>query len=213
MNLYFVRHGESEANVANLRQGPHGSLSEVGREQAGVVAQRFKDIPLDLIISSPYERAKETAEILNAQLQKEMIFSDLLVERKHPGEVVDKPGDHPEVIEVLDLIDKNYHNEHWRFSDEENFVDVKQRAIRAIRYVRGLEKENIMILTHGTFIRFVVAVMMFGEGLTSHEFLRFARFVDLKNTGITLCRFKEDADKKGGGEWRMVAWNDHAHLG
>ena len=58
--IYFVRHGETENNANNIRQGAEGALTEKGREQAFAAAKRFpkhKGCP-QAIVSSPYERTR-----------------------------------------------------------------------------------------------------------------------------------------------------------
>jgi broad specificity phosphatase PhoE len=75
-NRYNVmRHGQSKANAAGIivscirndRQGDYG-LTELGRQQALAVA-RGCDLPRDTIIcSSDFSRARQTAEIVRAQL-------------------------------------------------------------------------------------------------------------------------------------------------
>src|SRR5688572_5361833 len=67
MRLYFVRHGESEANtrrVISNRESPFG-LMELGRQQANSLADKLKDIPITAIFSSPVLRARKTADILS----------------------------------------------------------------------------------------------------------------------------------------------------
>src|SRR5476649_1187741 len=88
--IYFVRHGETESNAEGIRQGSAGSLTEKGREQALATAMRFpknKGRP-QAIIASPYERTKETAEIIGKYLKMPAEYSDLLVERKNPTEIL-----------------------------------------------------------------------------------------------------------------------------
>ena len=88
--IYFVRHGESEQNAENIRQGPEGLLTERGIAQAVATAKRFpkeKGKP-QVIISSPYERTKETANIVAKELNLPIEYCDLLVERKNPSEIV-----------------------------------------------------------------------------------------------------------------------------
>ncbi|ARK28998.1 histidine phosphatase family protein [Halalkalibacter krulwichiae] len=65
MNLYLVRHGESTGNVAGKIQGwKDFPLSNLGRDQAELVAEYFKELPLDYIYSSDLIRASETAEAI-----------------------------------------------------------------------------------------------------------------------------------------------------
>ncbi len=66
MRLYFVRHGESEANVLSIisnRGFKHG-LTEKGRGQAATLAQNLKGASITRIYASPLKRAVETAKIL-----------------------------------------------------------------------------------------------------------------------------------------------------
>ena len=55
--LYLVRHGEAS---------PHdGPLSDLGREQARLVGQRLRDVPLAAIWHGPLPRAAQTAAIIS----------------------------------------------------------------------------------------------------------------------------------------------------
>ncbi len=55
--IYFVRHGESEANLKGVFAGQRDNslLTEKGKQQARVTAQNIKNkgILIDRIISSP----------------------------------------------------------------------------------------------------------------------------------------------------------------
>lgn len=71
-NTYYVmRHGEGDHNVGNIlssnSKNPH-HLTEHGREEASLTAQVFKDKNIDLIITSPMIRARETTDIVVEQL-------------------------------------------------------------------------------------------------------------------------------------------------
>ena len=66
MNLYIVRHGQTELNAEHRAQGRNGKpLNEVGIEQAKELKKKFKkeNIKFDYIYSSPQERAIQTAKI------------------------------------------------------------------------------------------------------------------------------------------------------
>lgn len=70
MRLYFVRHGESEANTQHVisNYGSPFGLTELGRQQAHVLAERLKDMPITTMYSSPVLRAMDTADILYESL-------------------------------------------------------------------------------------------------------------------------------------------------
>lgn len=66
--IYFVRHGQSQANVDNVFAGPRLSapLTTIGKKQAEAAGQRILDEKLRIgrIITSPIERAHETAQFI-----------------------------------------------------------------------------------------------------------------------------------------------------
>ena len=64
MKIYTVRHGQTEWNKKGFYQGKTDiPLSEEGKKQAILVKEKLKDKKIDLIISSPLKRAKETAAL------------------------------------------------------------------------------------------------------------------------------------------------------
>ncbi len=63
--IYITRHGETEWNTQRRMQGHNNSpLTELGIQQAGWLAERLKDVPLDIVLCSPLNRAMHTAQIL-----------------------------------------------------------------------------------------------------------------------------------------------------
>lgn len=62
--IYFVRHGECEANKEGRIAGSRNDspLTEEGLKQADATAESLRGRQIDLIISSPLKRAKVTAE-------------------------------------------------------------------------------------------------------------------------------------------------------
>lgn len=63
MNIYFIRHGESE-QTDKVFQSPHTLLSKIGWLQAHKIMSKLADTSLDLLVSSPYTRALQTAQIM-----------------------------------------------------------------------------------------------------------------------------------------------------
>lgn len=208
--IYLVRHGESLGNVGSFRQGPEATLTDEGTKQAISVAGRFKDVKIDKIFSSPQMRAKLTAEAIAKELNKEIIFSDLLIEKKVPTAIVGKQRTDPFVVDVDKQIRENIHNLDWKHSDEENFLDLKERAKKFFEMIESQEEENILVVTHGIFMRCLAAYVMFGDELTSQEYWRTYITLWMNNTGVTVFeqfKFKEEKPR-----WNIITWNDHSHL-
>src|SRR5438046_10031116 len=64
--LFFIRHGQTTWNVEHRLPGqfPGMELTDPGQEQAKRLAQAISVLPLSAIISSPSDRATETARYL-----------------------------------------------------------------------------------------------------------------------------------------------------
>jgi broad specificity phosphatase PhoE len=80
MRVYFVRHGERNGNRNTFYASREVPLSEHGKRQAALVAERFISIPVEVIYSSSYVRTRETAEILNSVIKKEIRYDSRIEE-------------------------------------------------------------------------------------------------------------------------------------
>lgn len=210
--IYFIRHGETEFNAANVRQGPEGHLSERGKAQADTVGRRFIPFPIRVILSSPYERAKETTEIINRHLQKHVEYTELLMERKNPSEVVGRRGDDPEVMRIIDRIDNSFHEDNLRFSDEENFADLKARADKLLRFLARRPERNILCVTHKIFLTMVVARLLYRDELTAEVFAKSSYYNTMNNAGVTLCVYNPWRRWGKTRGWTLVSWNDEPYV-
>jgi broad specificity phosphatase PhoE len=197
-------------NVGPLRQTATTPLSEKGRNQASLLAKRCANLPIEVIVSSTMNRARETSSIILERIEKKVEYSDLFIERRRPSEVLGIPKDAPTALLAEQETRNNFSKSGWRFSDEENFDDLRERAFKALSYLKNRSEDNILVVTHGYFLRVIVACVVFGENITAKECERFIGAFQMENTGITLIgydHYNED------GPWRLVVWNDHAHLG
>jgi len=76
MELYLIRHGETDWNKENRLQGNIDiQLNEEGLRMARETAERFSDIHFDKIFSSPLNRAYTTAKII-CENQVDLIQKD-----------------------------------------------------------------------------------------------------------------------------------------
>lgn len=65
MELFFVRHGQTDLNAKGLVHGQlDTALNEVGKAQARLAGEFLKQEVFSKIYSSPLQRAKNTAEII-----------------------------------------------------------------------------------------------------------------------------------------------------
>lgn len=189
-----------------MTQSEHEPLSETGLKQARMVAQRVKTLPIDIIHASPMKRATQTAEIIQGAIGKEIVYSDLLKEHRRPSVMIGQRTDCPFVDEINQKCNLCQDDPLWHYSDEENFLEYKARAQKALAYLEELPQKNILVVSHGNFIKMLVLTMALGDLVQPAILYAFANKVRMCNTGLTYC-------KKDGKEWSIEALNDHQHLG
>ena len=79
MEIYVLRHGQTDYNVQGKFQGQVDiKLNKIGIEQARKTSIKLKDIKFDKIIVSPLSRAIETAKIVS---NNEIEIDDRIIER------------------------------------------------------------------------------------------------------------------------------------
>jgi probable phosphoglycerate mutase len=206
--IYFVRHGETELNARGIRQGPDGPLSPKGVEQVKEVAKRFptKKGKPQALISSPFQRTKETAAIIGQALNMPIEYCDLLVERRNPTEIVGHSGKEEQVQKIVDRIDKSFHDDTLRYSNEENFVDLKDRAKALLNYISKRKERQIIMVTHGIFLKMVVSYMLLGDKLTASEYNKLSYLNPMDNAALTICTRTPRFLRKA--KWELLVWNN-----
>ena len=185
VNLFIVRHGETELNGRGIIQcqiDTH-SLNENGRNDAHFLGKQFsKDI--DIIISSPLKRAVATASIISTYTNSSIILLDGLEEMFggninqmtvtefenlefippliYKGfisnkEIIVKDG--KTIRENMFLNDLEYQN--FSYPNGETKAEAKSRFENAIlNFVKKHPQyRNIIVVTHGFTIKSFVAGM------------------------------------------------------
>lgn len=208
MRFYFVRHGETLLNAQHIRQGEEGALSPNGRRQAESVGRGLEHLSIKRIIASTYPRAQETAVIINTHLNVPITYSPLLTERRNPKEIIGKSTDDPEVARIIDQVDLSYHDDDYRFSDEENFVDMKKRAKKCLSFLSLEGARNTCVVTHHKFLKILLSYMLYRERIHAADFAKLSFFNMANNAGITVCEFhwwKIFSPTRG---WEVISFNE-----
>ncbi len=150
--IYFLRHGETPGNRAFIHQYPETPLSERGMTQARVVGEHFKDIPLEVLIASPYLRTQQTAEAISERTNVSVETCDLFTELRRPRSLWGENWLHPRSLWTMSQIYIHADEPEWRHSDEENLEEFHTRARRALEYLADRPEEHILVVTHRGFI-------------------------------------------------------------
>lgn len=165
MKLYFVRHGESEANtrgVISNRESPFG-LTDLGRRQANILAEQLESIPFTTIYSSPVRRARETAEILSKTLRRPYQVTEAL--REYDCGILEDQSDdaswgiHREIYEDWTI----NHNYQRKPEGGECFLDIQNRFVPFIKASThdGLDtNRHILCVGHGGLFQLMLPLVL-----------------------------------------------------
>ncbi|MDF1498591.1 MAG: class I tRNA ligase family protein [Patescibacteria group bacterium] len=153
----LLRHGESESNVKNIKAGKLDGypLTEKGIKQSKDVAEILKKEKIDIIISSPILRTKQTADIIKNLLKIDYIEDERIKEydfgswNGHSSdELFCKENKIYQEYKKL-----GYDEEKWNFKfggDGESRKEIEQRVKSFIEEVGEKHKgKNILIIGHG----------------------------------------------------------------
>jgi len=160
----LVRHGQSEWNVSfgawRIDAGiPDPSLTELGREQARLTAERLAPHDIRWVITSPYSRALETAEIIATHLGVDIRVDPLVRERcAFSCDQGKSPGD---LAERWPCIDFSALDEVWWGGAIESVDSIKQRCRRFFEATRDLpDRDRVAVISHWGFIRVATGRMV-----------------------------------------------------
>lgn len=205
--FYFVRHGETLLNAQHIRQGADGKLSENGQRQAHRTGQALSSFPIDRIIASPYERTRETAGIISTYVHAPVAYSDLFAERRNPSEIIGKHADDPAVVKIIDQMDRAYHEDEYRFSDEENFEDLKVRARKALTALEGQPGHHICVVTHRIFLKMLIAYLLYRDHLHASDYAKLDFFNAADNASVTICQYSLWETFSPTRGWKVLVYN------
>jgi probable phosphoglycerate mutase len=228
--LWLVRHGQSQGNVARdaaQQAGQHEididirdvdvPLSELGRKQAEAAGRWFAALPRDerpeIVLSSPYIRARQTAELICKQDAlaggpARAIIDERLREREFG--IFDRLTTHgirerfPDEAAHRRRLGKFYH----RPPGGESWADVILR-LRSMLNTINLHycDKRVIIVCHQVVVLCFRYVL---EELDEETILKIDRSAEVLNCGICQYDFGPDAD--GASVPELSLWNYGAPL-
>ena len=177
MQIYLIRHGETDYNKSRRIQGQCDiELNNCGRELAKITAQALKDVPFDLVFTSPLKRAKETAEIIVGDRQIPVI-EDVRIREISFGEYEGLCCD-PRNYNIPDKDFLNFFNDtvHYHVPPKgESLKQVIDRTENFFKELVGKEEfadKTILVSTHGCALKAMLAsinhtpiAQFWGEGV------------------------------------------------
>jgi broad specificity phosphatase PhoE len=160
MKIYLVRHGESVDDVEDCYGGiADFPLSENGRNTAKELAARLEPASIEVLYSSPYARALETAQQIVAKLGCQLVVINELKERNSYGVLSGHNKERAKSLfsEIFSGI-KGKPGDYYgseRVIGDESTSDFDKRVAAAFQHVvtSAKGKSVIGIVTHGNVTR------------------------------------------------------------
>ena len=198
MKLYFIRHGESEANLQHVisNYGSGFGLTEHGKQQARDLAARLNDLDVSMMFSSPVLRAMDTADILYQTLGLPYRVHEAL--REYNCGVLEGKSDqeswrvHRHYYEEWTL----HHNYDSKPEGGESFADIQNRFVPFIESFKRDDNEEVLLVGHGGLFHLMLPLV-----LTNID----DEFVATHNLGHTECVVAElEADG-----FKCLQWGEY----
>jgi|SRR3989344_1887051 len=208
--VYFVRHGQSDDNVTPVFQSPDSPLSKKGKQQADFIAKRVSEVAFDVIISSPQQRTRQTAEIISEITGRKIEFSKLFVERIKPSFINGKSYTDEAASKTWRDWENSLVTAGHKVEDGESYNEITRRADEALDYLLERPEKNLLVVTHGYILRTIVARVLLGNTLEPRSFKNLQKVMSMENTGITVMVYEGAFEQDPC--WRLRIYNDHAHL-
>lgn len=155
IELYLVRHGQTEENAANILQGHlPGHLSREGIVQAQSLRDELKTVCFDAILCSDLKRCMDTAAILN-EPHGLALESTLLLRERDWG-----PFTGMDILKARTQIDHRAEPVEAMFRRAETFL---------LGIVSHYKDQRLLVVSHGLFCRVIQATCL---GKTIHDIPR-----------------------------------------
>lgn len=199
--IYLIRHCEAEGNLKRIFQGSSDlDISENGAKQLAYLKDRFFNIPVDRVYSSPLIRAQKTARVIAEP--KALLITPLQdLSELHGGVVEGRPFQEA-FSEIPGLADAwNNHPQDFAPQGGETMRHAYDRIWRAVlTMARENPGKRIAAATHGGVLRCLICRLTKG----SIEELKDVPWSE--NTAIAKIELDENEKPT------LCYFNDHSHV-
>ena len=202
--VWFIRHSESVANSgARTREAPTYPLSELGFRQAEQLAAALPAEP-DLIVVSPYVRARQTAEpairrFPNARVEEWPVHE---VQYLDPALCVDTTQEER----------RGFSDEYWQRCDPhyaapgaESFVEFSTRVGDSLERLAQCAERRIFVFCHGHVMQAIMWLALSRpasiDSAAMRRFYHFMHGIPVPNCSILPLHSHADGSRTLAGFW------------
>lgn len=199
MEILLIRHGECfQSDIKHFSEKKstmNPPLTVKGIAQAHKLAERLRNCQFDRIYCSDLDRAIQTAEILNANVNSNITMTEQFREIDM-GDIYKTSWDNfPDIYSKWIL-----HQDDIPYPNGENGDDVWKRCSRKIEEIISAKYERVAIVCHGGTIRSIICGV-----LNIPQQKRFNFGFPPENCSISVLLYKEN-------NFYLQTFNDFSHI-
>lgn len=199
--IYIVRHCETDGNATKTFQGhTDNDINLLGEKQLVALSERFKNINLETVFTSPLIRTRKTAKAIVGNRNIPIVPVKGLIELNggvYEGKTYEEIGNEYPDFKLI------WQSEPWRFSppNGESMVNAYNRIWKTVFNI-ALENKNktMAISTHGGVLRCLLCRIL------KNDIKKLTEIPFGLNTCVALIKFDDymTAD--------VIYFNDDSHL-
>lgn len=194
--ITFVRHARSEANDTGIWNGRSDSaLSADGEAQLDAIGRRLKGHRFDVVVSSPLQRARLTAEAFSDEVVIDDEFIELDLgkwEGLSRDDVIAADGEMLKKAVLTRTVPMG--------ETGESLNEAGERVLNAVEklIVTLPDDSSAAVVTHGGLLQTIVHRFLPGAARRVHAYVN--------NTSLTRIKVQDS-------RYRLASFNDTGHLG
>ncbi|HMO77972.1 MAG TPA: histidine phosphatase family protein [Candidatus Paceibacterota bacterium] len=201
MDVYFIRHGQTDGNVARRHQHQNSELNELGKEQIKRITPLIIDLNPTHLISSTQLRALQTAQII---IEGGL---DLIPNTYHAFEELARPAN---------IVGNRYFGlgtigYMWRWfidkdqSGGEDYGMFLERIKKARAYLESFEPDSrVVVVSHAIFINLFLRHICKDERMTLWQ-AAVAVYTVFFMRNATIVHLKYNGPGKGKCSWQILS--------
>lgn len=165
MEIYLVRHGQTELNAKSVFFGITDiALNAKGETQAQLVAEKLRRIKFDTAFVSPLKRAQQTVK----KIQESNIYSLSIQTLPELCEVDFGDWENMTLADISKAYSENLNSYFNNFLDHtflsgQSIADFLANIRRAMEVILNSPNERVLIVSHYGVIGGILNMLLFGE--------------------------------------------------
>lgn len=199
MEVYIIRHGETDYNLKGIVQGRgvNSSLNDTGQKQAAAFFERYREIPFDRVYISTLQRTRQSVErFISAGIPHEA--HDALDEIDwgiYEG-IENAPEMHERYLSIIEQWRRG--NLDLKIDGGESAADLRDRIGQFVKHLDEVPFSRVLVCSHGRSIRALLCCLT-GKDLSLMD--------DFPHTNTTLYKLRRQD-----GRYAIEIFNNTDHL-